>query len=570
MEVNKKVKGIKASLKTQIMSCSAVLAVAILLVMAVASYSEMNKYLTNIFDSYLTDEASSAGNLCGVLYADNNGEIPELKYEQYLKDLSIEQLPSSYVYVVDATNSNMVYHPTKEKIGSPVSNEVILALCEKIQNGETNITAKDCVTYVFKGEQKKAAYSVIGNNSLIVVATADVADITSIIRNSVGRTVFYGLLASIVCLLGVMLLLMMMLKPLKWIVELVEQLAKLDLNLPEEKLDKCARKAKDMRSMTNALRTLQGEVRNVVSETQGNVKAINESLGMLHESMGDVVEKVDGIDHACNEIASGATSQAQETEAETTQVVEMGSLVETQRDAVEKLRGVSDEVGGCVDEANRQLEDVKKSNAEVIAITEKIGDTIKETGNSADAIADAVSVITEIAEQTNLLSLNASIEAARAGETGRGFAVVAQEIQKLAEQSNEAATKIADIIKNLIMNSDESEKAIAEATSIVNEQTSELEEAIESFDVARKKLGTSFELIGGVKDAVNGLEIAKNAVQDSCSSLTAIAEENAASTEETAASISEVQGTIEKMREEVTGIEEKLEMLNGTMAKWKM
>lgn len=63
-------------------------------------------------------------------------------------------------------------------------------------------------------------------------------------------------------------------------------------------------------------------------------------------------------------------------------------------------------------------------------------------------------MISSIAEETNLLSLNASIEAARAGEAGRGFAVVASQIQKLADQSNESANQIDQIIHALIEDSE--------------------------------------------------------------------------------------------------------------------
>ena len=57
-----------------------------------------------------------------------------------------------------------------------------------------------------------------------------------------------------------------------------------------------------------------------------------------------------------------------------------------------------------------------------------------------------VGLISNIAGQTNLLALNAAIEAARAGEQGRGFAVVAEEVRKLAEQSEQAARQIKDLI----------------------------------------------------------------------------------------------------------------------------
>ena len=58
-------------------------------------------------------------------------------------------------------------------------------------------------------------------------------------------------------------------------------------------------------------------------------------------------------------------------------------------------------------------------------------------------------MITGISDQTNLLALNAAIEAARAGEQGRGFAVVAEEVKNLAEDSREAAERIAKMIKEV-------------------------------------------------------------------------------------------------------------------------
>ena len=66
-----------------------------------------------------------------------------------------------------------------------------------------------------------------------------------------------------------------------------------------------------------------------------------------------------------------------------------------------------------------------------------------------------------------MLALNAAIEAARAGEQGRGFAVVAEEVRKLAEQSQDAAKKIAGLISEIQMDTEKAVTAMQTGTKEV-------------------------------------------------------------------------------------------------------
>jgi methyl-accepting chemotaxis protein len=61
---------------------------------------------------------------------------------------------------------------------------------------------------------------------------------------------------------------------------------------------------------------------------------------------------------------------------------------------------------------------------------------------------EIVRAIQAIARQTKMLGLNAAIEAARAGEAGRGFAVVAGEVKELAEDTDQSARTIGDVLSS--------------------------------------------------------------------------------------------------------------------------
>ncbi len=106
-----------------------------------------------------------------------------------------------------------------------------------------------------------------------------------------------------------------------------------------------------------------------------------------------------------------------------------------------------------MEEMNQRMHSqLSQSGLSLDQVSERFTKALERTSHTLESFRETelmVERITRIAKQTSLLALNASIEAARAGEQGRGFAVVASEVQKLAGESNKAASEITTNVKQL-------------------------------------------------------------------------------------------------------------------------
>lgn len=314
--------------------------------------------------------------------------------------------------------------------------------------------------------------------------------------------------------------------------------------------------------ISRAINNLREKLQKMFGSIFEDSAQILRASAALSESSQSTATTVEQVERAVQEIAEGATSQAEETQRASEQVAIMGDKITETAHEVEGLNKNAEEMKNSSDEAMKTMRDLGCINEKAKEAIEIIYAQTNTTNDSAIKIKEATNLITSIAEETNLLSLNASIEAARAGEQGKGFAVVAAQIQKLAEQSNESAQKIEEIILSLLEDSGNAVKTMDEVKVIMENQSENLTRTSETFNQVKLGIDHSMAGIANISEKTEDLERLKTSVVDIVQNLSAIAQENAASAQETSAATTEVATTVETLSdtaEQLKGIAEELE-----------
>ena len=264
------------------------------------------------------------------------------------------------------------------------------------------------------------------------------------------------------------------------------------------------------------------------------------SGGILEDKANKTKTAAGVISTALEEIAHGASAQAEDISSSSMQVSNMQDNMVLITDGVNVLSATSRDMSENGREAIRIVRELSSTSDMTTEAFQKISEQIYKTNASVVKIQEVVNLIAEIASQTNLLSLNASIEAARAGEAGKGFAVVASEIQKLAEQTNSSAKIIDEIILSLSEESRQTVQSINEVTDIIGSQKEKLDETKTKFNTVETGICSTSN---GMQDVLLQVDVCAKAgkkVVDLMTNLSAIAEENAASTQQTNASMNEL------------------------------
>lgn len=561
--------GFLHSLKAKILL---LVAAAVVLTVVLNLWTVIPKSSSNISElisNYMLDVAMVAGE--GI-----DNQIRMSSYDSVMSggnlsrivgNVEIKGVKDSYTYIVDG-DGTMLYHPTADKIGKPVENSVVKGVISKLKS--ENRPQPEVVQYNFNGETKYAGIYVGKSKDFILVVNANKKQALSGTTSVVTSTVKGSIFAMVLCLIAAIFVTRKIVAPIISATDTVEKLGNLDFS-EDVSSDKKMLNRKDevgvmLRSIT--------ELKNIIVKVMAEIRAYSESLGEAAEALKNSANEsstaAGQVETAITGIADGASSQAQETQSATENVIVMGKMIEQASTEVEQLGDNAADMHKASENAMSILAELEKINQKTMEAIHIIGEQTQKTNESAAKIKVATDMISEIAEETTLLSLNASIEAARAGEQGRGFAVVANQIQKLAEQSADATTQITEVISELVNDAQESVQTMDEVKEVMNQQSENVSQTEKAFKNVEKGIAESIESVEKITDKTRKLDEARAGVVDVVQSLSAIAEENAASAEETSASASEVGSIMEDVSQNANMLDEIAVKLNENVKRFKI
>lgn len=377
-----------------------------------------------------------------------------------------------------------------------------------------------------------------GSSQAIIFTGMPSSDVKAIYKKRlVNTTVFMIIITLMACAL-LAVVITFIVKAITKVIGHLDEVAdgELDFKISEKLLQR----SDEIGNIARSVHTLIGGLASIVVNIHHSTGELAEFKDDFQKKFETINNSISNVNVAVDEIANGATSQADETQKVNSQINDMG-------DAITKTSQNVDSLTQSTEQMKEHNEQLDTTIQELMAISDRNKESLaavynqtNETNQSVMHIGNAVDMITDIAGQTNLLSLNASIEAARAGEYGKGFAVVADQIRQLADQSANTAKEIGEIVAELIENSNTSVETMGVVRQEMTGQYEKLNTTKDIFEQLNEEVNNVVTAIESISTEVESLDRLKGEVLGSAESLAAIAQENAASTEETSASMVEL------------------------------
>jgi methyl-accepting chemotaxis protein len=247
----------------------------------------------------------------------------------------------------------------------------------------------------------------------------------------------------------------------------------------------------------------------ITSEQKGEIGQLLDSVKRMQVSLAGVVMKIDKsaktVVTAVSEIRTnvadvnqGSNTQAVMANDIQGSVSELSNSANVMADHVSVSRNQAEAAHDLAKHGKKVITSAATDITAVAAYIEETSKAVAELNQSAMTVTEFVNSIRNVAEQTNLLALNASIEAARAGESGRGFAVVADEVRNLATNTAEVTASIDKVITTISSLSMQISNEMVQGQEKMRHGVAQIEDVVAPLSQLEADAATSLESLDGL------------------------------------------------------------------------
>ncbi|MFS0634404.1 methyl-accepting chemotaxis protein [Mesobacillus foraminis] len=322
--------------------------------------------------------------------------------------------------------------------------------------------------------------------------------------------------------------------------------------------------------LSHSINHMGARLREMIYEVSRLAGEVDRHSSALAGASSEVKIGSEQISLTIEELASGASNQANEAASisESTEAFHR-QLIDARENST-RLAGYSDDVQGVLEEGSRQMTQSLNQMNVINDVVRGSVVKIESLTSRISTITELVDVIKSISNQTNLLSLNASIEAARAGEAGRGFAVVAEEVRKLSEEVGSSVANITQIVGNILHESAVMKDELNKGFSEVNKGTEQIKKTDENFTVLKQTIDDMNINVKNISQVLQFFNQASEEINESVGSIAAITEESAAGAQEVSAAAIQQNHSIDSISHSAEELREMMNQMNDMINKFRL
>jgi methyl-accepting chemotaxis protein len=356
-----------------------------------------------------------------------------------------------------------------------------------------------------------------------------------------------------------------MLRPIQTLSALTMQVAEGDLSIqiPVRSNDEIGQLSKHFNEMVRQLKEVISQVRStseyVSSFTEELTAGTNQTTMAAQQIAANIQESAKGV-----ELQAKSAEESSKATVQLTEGIER-VLRTTQHVFENSMQTVNDAQQGneLVQKAISQMDLINHS-------VEHSAELIRMLEQRSQEISSIVEVITGISSQTNLLALNAAIEAARAGEQGRGFAVVADEVRKLAEQSQQSALQIVELIKKIQEETDSVVQSMNAGIEVVHTGRLSVNQVGEVFRHIVASTQEVAEELQSVKNITAEMEQSSQQLADTIQTIATFTQESLSTSQHIVSSSQEQLAAMEEISASSASLQQVAEELNEQIQKFRV